>query len=33
MEFSQLYYVFLFLPLFFLVYFSVARFGGLRGKN
>ena len=33
MEFSQLYYVFLFLPLFFLVYFAVARLGGLRGKN
>lgn len=33
MEFSQLYYVFCFLPLFFLVYYLVGRFSGLRGKN
>ena len=33
MEFSQLYYVFLFLPLFFLTYFAIGRFCGLRGKN
>ena len=33
MEFSQLYYVFLFLPLFFLMYFTIGRFCGLRGKN
>ena len=33
MEFSQLYYVFLFLPLFFLTYFLIGRFCGMRGKN
>ena len=33
MEFSQLYYVFLFLPLFFLCYYFFGRFFGLRGKN
>ena len=33
MEFSQLYYVFLFLPLFFLCYYFFGRLFGLRGKN
>ena len=33
MEFSQLYYVFWFLPCFFLFYYLVGKFGGLRGKN
>lgn len=33
MEFSQLYYVFWFLPCFFLLYFLVGKFAGLRGKN
>ena len=33
MEFSQLYYVFWFLPLFFLLYYLVGKFFGLRGKN
>jgi len=33
MEFSQLYYVFGFLPCFFLFYYLVGKFTGLRGKN
>ena len=33
MEFSQLYYVFLFLPLFFLVYHLLGKLWGLTGKN
>ena len=33
MEFSQLYYVFWFLPCFFLLYYLVGKFCGLRGKN
>jgi alginate O-acetyltransferase complex protein AlgI len=33
MEFSQLYYVFLFLPAFFLCYYLFGKLCGLRGKN
>ena len=33
MEFSQLYYVFLFLPVFFLLYYLFGKLCGLRGKN
>ncbi len=33
MEFSQLYFTFWFLPLFFLCYYLFGKIGGLRGKN